>query len=89
MTLPLAKIRVETVSGELCLTRAGGGARISPDALAQLCRLANVPIGYAKRIPATLLVGNLNHGLAYRPTAHKEAATLTIREGKLESIQIR
>lgn len=89
MTFPMVKIRVETVNGELCLTRAAGSAKIGPPALAQLCRLAKVPVSYAKRIPRTLLVGNLNHGLAYRPTAHKETATLTIRDGQLELIQIK
>ena len=89
MTLPATKIRVEAVNGELCLTRAAGSAKVSASALPQLCRIAGVPLSYAKRIPPTLLVSNLNHGLAYRATAHKETATLTIQNGKLESIQIR
>lgn len=88
MTFPMFKIRVETIDGELCLTRAAGSAKISPPALSQLCKLARVPLSYAKRIPPTLLVSNLNHGLAYRPTAHKETATLTIQAGRLEAIRV-
>jgi hypothetical protein len=86
--IPLTKIRVETVNGKLCLTRASGGAEVSARAVLQLCKLAGVPMNYAKRIPATLLVNNLNHGLAHRPNAHKETVNLRVRDGVLEEVSL-
>jgi hypothetical protein len=89
MELPLTKIRIEVVDGELSLTRAAGLAKLTDHSTRQLCKLADVPIAYARRIPPTLLCMNINHGLAYRKTAHKENAQMLIKSGWLESIRVR
>lgn len=89
MELPLTKIRIEVANGELSLTRAAGLARLTDNSIRQLCKIADVPVAYARRVPKTLLCMNINHGLAYRKTAHKEHATLVIRNDRLESIRVK
>ena len=76
MPVPLHAVRVEASNGNIYLTRAAGGSVVAGRALQQLCRLADVPWSYARRIPPTLLVSCLNHGLAQRANAFNESVQI-------------
>src|SRR5687767_10479999 len=80
-------LRVEAQEQDVLLIgRSGRPAALSHWAFGQIAERAGAPASYLRKLPATLAVQNLNHGLkargaATRGTAHDEAALLFHNNG--------
>jgi len=62
--VPHHELRVEAVEGEVQLVgRTGHPARFTHCGFGQLCRRVAAPADYLTRLPATLAVQDINHGL--------------------------
>ncbi len=62
--VPHRDLRVEAVDGEVQLVgKTGHPARFTNWGFGQLCRKVSAPADYLTRLPATLAVQNINHGL--------------------------
>lgn len=63
-SVPYDKLRAEVDEGEVKIAgRSGVFARLTHWAFGQMARIAEAPAEYLRRLPATLAVQNLNHGL--------------------------
>ena len=60
-SISVDKLRLVAEDGDVML--AGFNLRVSPLALAQVCLALEIPVAYMGRLPATLVVQNVNHGL--------------------------
>ena len=83
-TVPYANLRVETADGEVQLTgKTGTLAKLTHWAFGQLSRVVGAPADYLRRLPATLAVQNLNHGLKERADGEAQASLLFHQNGGL------
>src|ERR1700733_457472 len=76
-------MRPQNVDGEVMLVgKKGMPARFTHWAFGQACALAACPADYLRRIPATLAVQNLSHGIAdrLRNLAANKVANMLFRE---------
>lgn len=81
--VPFASLRTEAASGEVMLVgKANQPARLTNWSFGQLATAVNAPSGYLQRLPATLAVQNLNHGLA-NTTDRTDRALLFHTNGSL------
>lgn len=61
---PVTDLRAEAIDGDVrILSRKGNPAELTHHAFGQLATLAGAPAAYLRRLPATLVAQNLNHGL--------------------------
>lgn len=75
-TVPISSLRTEAIDGDVQLLGRGSiPARLTHWAFGQLCARVGIPASYARTLPATLAVQNLNHGLAHRVATDGDATT--------------
>lgn len=62
--VPFTQLRTDVDGGEVVLVGKGGNpAKLTNWSFGQLCVKAEAPASYLRRLPATLAVQNLNHGI--------------------------
>lgn len=78
-------LRAEAVDGEVKLGGRKGAelATLTHWSFGQVCERAQVPASYARKLPATLAVQNLNHGLAHLAQEGQTASMLVHVNGSL------
>jgi hypothetical protein len=78
-TVNYADLRAEAEEGDIFLTgRSGQHARLTHWSFGQLAQRAGAPAGYLRKLPATLAVQNVNHGLKERGKDDTDQARLLL-----------
>ena len=79
--VPFSSLRAEAQDGEIVLVgRENVPAQLTNWSFGQLASRAGAPAEYLSKLPATLAVQNLNHGLKARSDSASERANLLIHQ---------
>lgn len=82
--VPLKTLRAEAIDGDVRIVGKGGEpAKLTHWSFGQLCDRAKVPAAYARTLPATLAVQNVNHGLAHRAEQDAKCSLLVHVNGSM------
>jgi len=83
-SVPWSELRAEAIDSDVQLAgKAGLPARLTHWAFSQLAGRVEAPADYLRRLPATLAVQNLNHGLKERDASNGPAQLLFHQNGGL------